>query len=145
RESQAETCSVVHDVIQVDSIEARRAAPARYLPVNVVEPECKMGQADSGDEHRTPTGPDCRGRRERAHPRRYRDLVGGQSEPDGQPASVNRAGTCDLACQPVSDLAMPLFLDPGRQLGNRGMVLPHRARPSVVRAARLASWSSKIA
>ena len=89
-ESQAEVRRVVHQVVEIDAVEARRPAPAGDLAIDVIEPERQVRQHDAGHEPRARTRHERQRRRTARRQRQERHLVGREAEPDRQPGPVDR-------------------------------------------------------
>ena len=80
REAQREVGGMVHQVVEVDAVQADRSAPAGDLAVDVVEPEAQVGQHDADDEQGAIAGAD-RNAAARATTRARARSPGGRSSP----------------------------------------------------------------
>ncbi len=140
--AQHQVGRVVHQVIEIDAVQADRAPPAGDLAIDVVEPEAQVGQHDSRHEQRAISRADRHGGGERSAQGGQRHLMRSQAEPDRQPAAVNGGRTGDLPRQPVADLAMPVFLHAAPSARRRSVAggssrdIPTRPRRDLMIAAR---------
>ena len=98
-EAQHQVGGMVHQVIEIDAVQADRSSPAGDLAVDMVEPETEVGQHDAHDEQRAIAGADRhRGARAMSKSAASVTWCARQAEPDRQPAAVNGRRTGELRC-----------------------------------------------
>ena len=101
----------MHQIIEVNPIQAGRASPARNLAVDVIEPETQMSQRHAQHEPRSRAHADRNRRAQAGSQGGQRDLVRRKAKADGSPGAIDGRRPGDSSRQPVADLAMPLLLN----------------------------------